>query len=267
MENNKKEDTEYSKTLRDSERRRFREALVQHAMAEEQKIRKSRASTLLVVLNVALTVLIITMIRQENGKFIEKKEAQKDISSIISNGGDLRAIKQALENQPKTSTLNLMLSSKEAYYPKGIALSYVLEDIRLEAFRANSTELLPKLDLIMQEHDEVNPFDKLQVGQKDYFENLRIKTGSDYTKISNDVNKLADELHQKNLLVDEYLSDSKMSFWISIFAVFLSLAIGGYQIFTGRPEALKKLLLSLSTELNGESEGERNSNKKNLVDN
>lgn len=111
----------------------------------------------------------------------------------------------------------------------------------------------------MLEHEEINPFDKLLVGQKDYFENLRIKTGSDYKNISNDVNNLADELHQKNLLVDEYLSDSKMSFWISIFAVFLSLAIGGYQIFTGRPEALKKLLLSLLAEPNGES----NSNKKN----
>ena len=31
-----------------------------------------------------------------------------------------------------------------------------------------------------------------------------------------------------------------MSFWISIIAVVLSVLIGGYQIFSGRPEAMKK---------------------------
>lgn len=64
----------------------------------------------------------------------------------------------------------------------------------------------------------------------------------------NDVNNLADELHVKNMLVDEYLGDSKMSFWISIIAVVLSLLIGAYQIFTGRPEVMKKLLLDVADE-------------------
>jgi len=129
-----------------------------------------------------------------------------------------------------------------------VPLSVVLSDIRVNAFREGKKDLLPTIEPIIREYDEVNPFDKLQVGQKDYFENIRIKSGEKYPDIVNDINNLVDELHEKNMLVDEYLGDSKMSFWISIIAVALSLLIGGYQIFTGRPEAMKKLFLDVAAE-------------------
>lgn len=45
------------------------------------------------------------------------------------------------------------------------------------------------------------------------------------------------------MLVNDYMGDSKMSFWISIIAVIISFIMGGYQIFSARPEALKKLFV------------------------
>ncbi|TCN79611.1 hypothetical protein [Shewanella fodinae] len=147
--------------------------------------------------------------------------------------------------QPKVSDVKTLFSSKENYYRDGIALSIVLDDVRLQAYRARDKSLLPKLEPIIHEYEETNPFDKLQTGQKDYFENIRIKIGDEYPKISNDVNNLSDELFNQNQLVSEYLSDSKMSFWISVTALCLSLLIGGYQIFSSRPEAMRRILLGI----------------------
>jgi hypothetical protein len=189
-----------------------------------------------------------SLILIEENKFIEKFVLQKDIETIISNGGDLGAIKQALQTQSAVSSLKIIFSNKADYYGVDVPLSIVLSDIRVNAFRAGKKEILPVIEPIISEYEEINPFDKLQVGQKDYFENIRIKAGDKYSDIVNDVNNLADELHVKNMLVDEYLGDSKMSFWISIIAVVLSLLIGAYQIFTGRPEVMKKLLLDVADE-------------------
>ncbi|MGY3902215.1 hypothetical protein ACW5XF_07060 [Aeromonas lusitana] len=260
MERNK-ENMQKKENYEEFKRFRNRELLYQKAIIEkiEARSRTSRLYLWMFSVSVFSIMFSIMMLFLEDGKYIDKTLLQKDISLIISNDGDLRAIKQAFANQPKISDFKIILSSKAEYYPKTIALSSVLDDVRVSAFINNEKELLPKLESIMNEYEEINPFDKLQIGQKDYFENIRIKTDENYPKIRNDINNLVDELHQKNLLVDEYLSDSKMSYWISIFAVFLSLAIGGYQIFTGRPEALKKALIGLLSEPNAED----NSNKKN----
>lgn len=226
---------------------RNRELLYQKAL-QERLAEKNRISIwVLLSLMVGLFSGVFSLITLsvEEGRYIDKATMQKNLATVITNGGDLRAIKQSFSNQPAISEVRLIFTSKSSYYPKSIALSSVLDDVRVQAFLNNQKDLLPKLDVLINEYEEINPFDKLQVGQKDYFENIRIKTEDSYPKIKNDINNLVDELHQKNLLVNEYLSDSKMSFWTSIFAVFLSLVIGGYQIYTGRPEALRKAIIGL----------------------
>ena len=55
-----------------------------------------------------------------------------------------------------------------------------------------------------------------------------------------------------------------MSFWISIIAVILSLLIGGYQIFSARPEAMKKLILNAMDE--NEDQPMKDSNKSSKSD-
>ncbi|GAB3101345.1 hypothetical protein G8770_15950 [Aestuariicella hydrocarbonica] len=245
---------------------RHRELLYQKAMLQRLEAKKRSYTWVLAALTAGLFSAIFSLVTVslEDGRYIDKESLQRDIVTIVSNNGDLRAIKQSFANQSTISELKLILSSKSSYYPKTIALSSVLDDVRVQAFIKNEKELLPKLEPLIKEYEEINPFDKLQIGQKDYFENIRIKTEGTYPKIKNDINNLVDELHQKNLLVNEYLSDSKMSFWISIFAVFLSLMIGGYQIYSGRPEALRKTLIGL-VDVSSEDE-EQASNKKNQSD-
>lgn len=198
-----KENMQKKENYEEFKRFRNRELLYQKAMIEkiEARSRTSRLYLLMLSISVFSIMFSIMMLFLEDGKYIDKNILQKDISLIISNDGDLRAIKQAFANQPKISDFKMILSSKAEYYPKTIALSSVLDDVRVSAFINNEKELLPKLESIMNEYEEINPFDKLQIGQKDYFENIRIKTDENYPKIRNDINNLVDELHQKNLLV------------------------------------------------------------------
>lgn len=228
-------------------RRRNRELHYQKALLErmERENRKRRLIFTVFLIPLLAMMTSLSLLLLEDKKYIDKEVLQSDISTIISNDGDLDAVKQAFLTQPLVSQIKILFSSKSPYYENEVPLSSVLSDVRVNAFRIDSKEILSKLDPIMLEYEEINPFDKLQVGQKDYFENIRIKSGVEYLKFSNDVNNLADELHRQNMLVNEYLSDSKMAFWISIIAVLLSLLIGGYQIISSRPAAMKKLVLNL----------------------
>jgi len=177
-------------------------------------------------------------------ELIEKRGLQRDISTIIINGGDLSAVKRSLQSYPTAKPWAVFFPGKSELYSRDIPLSSVLSDIRIDAFRSGNTEILSTLEPLIHENEKTNPFDKLQPGQKDYFENIIAKIDDEYPKVSNDLNRLAEELYRQNILVDEYLGDSEKSFWISIVALLLSLAMGGYQIFSARPEAMKKLFLS-----------------------
>lgn len=228
---------------------------------ENEKLIRSRRITsyLYLIFALCLSIASLTAILIKDIQYIDKTKIQEDLSTIISNDGDLRAIKTSFETQEKISGISLLLASESSYYNSNIALSSVLDDLRVKAFMTSDKSLLPKLEPLVREHEEINPFDKLYIGQKDYFENIRIKSGDNYQLITNDITNLVDELYQQNTLVNEYLSDSKMSYWISIFAVALSLFIGGYQIFTSRPEAMKKIYIELFSELLDKSDKESDS--------
>jgi hypothetical protein len=111
-------------------------------------------------------------------------------------------------------------------------LSVVLEDIRTDLFLPSADKsLLPKLDAIIAEHSQTNPFDALEAFQRDQFERLREKLGEHYTSVQAEVTRISDELRQKNLLTEQYLRSSNISFWVSVIGLAFSLAIGGTQIF------------------------------------
>jgi phosphate/sulfate permease len=240
------DESNFESFIKERNRRLHYQKAVLERMSKQNRTRRLFLILILAPLISAMTSLSLLLIDEKT--YLEKDVLQKDISTIALNGGDLDAIKQSLRSQPTVSGWKAVFSDKSKYYGVDVPLSIVLNDIRVNAFREGKKDLLPVIEPIIIEYEEVNPFDKLQVGQKDYFENIRIKASGAYPNIVSDVNNIADELHEKNMLVEEYLSDSKMSFWISIIAVILSLLIGGYQIFASRPEAMKKLFLDAADE-------------------
>lgn len=238
----------------------YQKALIQR-LERQSRTRRLYLSALVLPLFSIMTALIISVVERE--EFIDKSAVQSDFSILITNGADLDAVKQALLTQPKVGQISTFFSSDQDFYASDIPLSTVLNDVRVNLYRNNDIEILSELDLLINEHEQVNPFDKLQTSQKDYFENIRIKTGDAYIRISNDVNNLADELYQQNILVDEYLTKSELSFWISLSAVLLSLIIGGYQIALSRPAALRKIFINA---IEAYSESAESTNKQNQAD-
>jgi hypothetical protein len=132
------------------------------------------------------------------------------------------------------------------YYDDTTPLSKVLDDIRSDLYTTKTDKkgILDRLNKIIHEHQERNPFDALEPSQKDYFENIRMKAGLKYNDIRNEVDKLATELESKNSLVNKYLKQSTTSFWVSIAALIFALAIGLYQIFQNRSSRLRLLIAS-----------------------
>jgi hypothetical protein len=76
----------------------------------------------------------------------------------------------------------------------------------------------------------MNPFDNLEENQKYHFQNIQEKLDTTYEKISPDINKIADDLKDKNELVAKYLNQSDSSYTISIVAIVLTLFLGLFQI-------------------------------------
>jgi hypothetical protein len=168
-------------------------------------------------------------------KYVEKSSIEKHITSLVNNGAGLRAVKFYYSHR-KTIKRDILFALKQdvsLYYSYDVALSEILEQLRTEQFLNGEPDhaFLEKLNLIIREYTESNPFDKLEIGQKDLFENIRVKLSNNYPIVSDDINKLSDELSSKNKLVNEYLSDSQTSLIISIVSAFIAVVLAAIQMW------------------------------------
>jgi hypothetical protein len=164
-----------------------------------------------------------------------KKEIKKDIETAIKNGSDLNTPKHIFNTKEILSKGIAVpfLTKIENYYPESTSLSTILNDL-LKDYYLNSTKdtlYLRHLQAIIAEHEEVNPFDKLASNQRFMFENIRHKLQEDYIIVREDLNRIADEMNNRNLLVEEYLSKSTLSYWLSIAAIGVTIFLSTFQIY------------------------------------
>mgnify|MGYP000182029718 CR=1 FL=1 len=187
---------------------------------------------LLIVIGLGKAVLSgVNVFFPYNG-YTEKIVIQEKIKKAVNNGASLEVIRTIFSNRNiDKSFFSRWLKDDLINYIEPLRLSVVLDDMKAEYFlEDHKTELEPylsKLQLLTDENVEINPFDKLESYQKDYFINIRLKISDKYELIENDVNKIADELNKQNSLVKEYLSDATTSLFLSggglIFALFIGL--------------------------------------------
>lgn len=156
----------------------------------------------------------------------QKAKLQSEISTMVKNGADLDSLKHHLTTafDQEWGLLYRWGNDKSEHYKNDTSLLTILKDIKNQAYLNESAEtsVLTDISKLSDEYEQRNPFDGLEPNQKDLFENIRIKLNDNYHTVSNDINKLSDELFQKNRLVTQYLSDSQSSLYISI----ASLAFG-----------------------------------------
>ncbi|HCJ4668944.1 hypothetical protein [Vibrio parahaemolyticus] len=172
------------------------------------------------------------------GKYVEKEKIQIELQTLINNGAGLRAIKFHYDNRASTKRdiIFALKQDKELYYPYTVTLSDILEELRTQQFKQGKPDVdsLQKLDQIIDEYSASNPYDKLEAGQRDLFENIRVKLGDEYSNVASDINKLTDELSNKNKLVNEYLSDSQTSLVVSIVSAFIAVILSLVQMWQSR---------------------------------
>ena len=213
-------------------------------MKEIERSSAKRSAYSLSVFALLATILSFVLSAYiSNEKYTQKDKLQESIIVAVNNGADLRAVKHIFLNREIVQkSFFQVFKDDTSLYSYNVPLSYVLEDIRTGMFLAGSeSNQREAINKLIEEHTHLNPFDRLEPIQRDYFENIKIILKDDYQKIYREVNKVADELHTKNLLVDEYLKDSNTSFWISVIALIFSIAVSSYQIFNSRGSRMQRL--------------------------
>lgn len=199
-------------------------------------------TNVMLTLTIAIFVTFLTNSFLLGDKYVEKQAIDSEITALIKNGAGLRAVRFHYDHRDSVKR-DILFSIKHdlsLYYKYEVALSEILERLRTEQFLNGTPDdvFITKLDGIITEYTESNPFDKLEAGQKDLFENIRVKLNGNYSTVSDDVNKLSDELDNKNKLVNEYLSDSQTSLIVSIVSAFIAVILAGIQMWQNRSNSI-----------------------------
>lgn len=204
---------------------------------------KIRILLILILLFILALLLENKSINESN---INKIDIQNKLITSINNGAPIDVIKQIYSNRTyvELGLFKNYFTNKDNYYKYDTPLSTILYDIKTKYFLDKDS----KIDInntinIIKNYSIINPFDSLEISQKDMFVNIQLKLKKDnYLLIQNDLEKISKELTEKNTLVDQYLKDSTNSFWISISAVILSLFIGVIQIYISREERFRQII-------------------------
>lgn len=193
--------------------------------------------SILTALLSAIALAIIVIVEPTDEKYFNKDNSKKLIIQAVKNGASINNIKhiydaRLLEKKPFFSNKDEFTAKN---YTENTSLSFVLQDI-LSDYYTNSnfktdSLYLCNLKTIIKENEETNPFDKLEMSQKYSFENIRLKTDSNYARIQSDIIRITDELDSKNQLVNKYLNKSEISFNLSIIALIITILLSAHQIY------------------------------------
>ena len=169
-------------------------------------------------------------------KRFAKQDIQAKIITTVRHGGTLESVKHiyAARIYKNYDITDLLRSSSNEYYYEPTSLSFILNDILVEAYQRDlykDSVYIASLSRMLIEHERKNPFDDLEDSQRATFENILIKLGDNYEIIQSDVSKLANEVNNQNKLVYKYLNKSTQSYVISIIALIVTIIALGYQIY------------------------------------
>lgn len=162
------------------------------------------ATLTMTVLGTYVGLFDSTIVTQQGSELI-----QTELRSVIRNGGTWEEVQRIYERSG-ISTVSIL---------------EVLQDTKISERMTDSpdTELIARIDTIINESAELNPFGNLEENQRYLFEAVRYKSGTDYDSIEEDMNKIAAELRAKNIAVSDYLGNATLSLGLSLAALVLTI--------------------------------------------
>lgn len=205
------------------------------ALRTSRRIKYVSLFVMVITIITVIPLLLISLSNPESKKFFDKEDIKSSMQITIENGGELSSVKHIYDRREnKEIFIDLLTGRKSNYYAEDYPLSDILKDLLVDYYKhpesSDSTYLIA-LKEIIAENDRKNPFDILEENQKYNFQNIQEKLDSTYEIISPDIIKIADELNNKNQLVNRYLNKSESSFTISIIALVISIILGLIQLY------------------------------------
>ncbi|EOQ90766.1 hypothetical protein LEP1GSC202_0309 [Leptospira yanagawae serovar Saopaulo str. Sao Paulo = ATCC 700523] len=217
----------------EKQRAQYKALLLEQRRIHEKRLVINRFSWIGAILNIILALIISSALASNIiDKGISKQEIHSKLLLPIQNGATTITLKGILESTLVYKS-NFFKSKDNLYLEnKPPTLEIVIQEMIMENFSKKDFDpkLNKKLNTLLLEFKQKDPFDKLPIKQRDLFENVRIKT-KDYSVIQTDMVKIADELDISNQLVNEYLNDGKKSFWLSALGLALAVIIGIIQTY------------------------------------
>lgn len=218
-----------------------------------ENLKKSRVGELLVTVLASASAafgLVVILTIDDHRPSIDKTLLRDKLTTAITNDGGLRAVRHIYEQRERDALLTPTLWSyrrdqlTKPYYPLTDSLGMILEDLRTHLIMTKQPdkELIAKVEGVIQEHNAVNPFDRLDRNQRDHFNSIRQKLGEGYQIIKPDLEKVADEMVARNDLVTNYLADSTYSLRLTQIALFFAVALGAFQTYISWPTKQRKLI-------------------------
>lgn len=186
---------------------------------------------------------ILYVMLMTNGKGAAKEELKNTITQAAARSADLKAIKTIFFNLSDNSERFFLAIPPSKYYDKSIPLTKILEDVRVDVilegedlYPEDSTDnktrfLVSQIDDYLTEIQQTDPYEGLDSQQKRYFESIRIKAGSGYSEMADDISDLAADLKNKNTLIEQYLSSSNLSLYLSVAALVFTIIFSMIQFY------------------------------------
>ena len=208
-----------------------------------------------VIVSMILAIVISILSNPENKIYVEKAPIKEKMRNTIKNGGMLSSIKHIYNTRNVENVLfiNPLSDKRQQYYLEDYPLSGILNDLLVDYLQDSKNRdsiYYVSLYHIIKENEKQNPFENLEDNQRYSFENIQIKLDSAYAKIVPDVIKIAEELNNKNQLVNKYLNKSDISFYMSIAALVITIAFSAFQIYQNNStsKVLRIFLMKFSNE-------------------
>ena len=237
---------------------KFTDEKINRILQNDQRRSKKKEMYLLIITLIVLVSsvsmsLSLLLSYDDDESYFNKDVSKKLILAAVKNGASLDNIKH-IYNTRVLYTKPIFVKKDNftnENYTANTSLSFILKDMLLDYyipkdFKVDSLYLCSLKDII-KENEETNPFDKLEENQRYSFENIRLKTDSNYIKIQSDIIRITEELDSKNQLVNKYLNKSEISFNLSILAIIITSLLSVYQIYQNYSSAknLQKVIADI----------------------
>lgn len=198
-----------------------------------------------------LTLSIFMLIYQSSDKYIGKDELQLDVINALNKNIPLDDLKMVYRKRSSVYSSSLWpIVKPHLFYEKSsLTLIMVLEDIKskilVKASDLSDVDIkqLETISSMTAEYNKVNPFDGLDEQDIRDFKNISSNLPDNlYAEINDEILSLTSSLKVKNNLINQYLTSSNLSLYISLSAFIFSVFVTIWQLLSSRRSTQKQLV-------------------------